>query len=276
MKAEDFTYLASLLKRRSGYVLTREKIHLLSVRLKPVMERYGFKDLPALVVNLRHGHDMLARSVAEAMTINETSFFRDPPVFYHLYRKLLPDFMERRKKEKKLRIWCAAVASGQEAYSMAMILDDLGFREEGWAIDLIATDISPEMITRAESGLYASYEVERGIKAPFNTRYFRHEGDRYRIVEPLRRMVTFRTFNLLDSFGWLDDLDIVLCRNVLLYFDDITRSQTLGKVADMMRPDGVLLLGSAERPVGHSMQSFVSDRHGVYRKAENAVIALSA
>src|SRR5579871_2342821 len=154
----------------------------------------------------------------------------------------------RHARDKRLRIWSAACAAGQEAYSIAMLLDDRKLLAKGWTIDLIATDFSSEMIARAEAGLYSPYELQRGLTIRRLVAHFDREDRGWRIHENLRRMVTFRTFNLLDSFGWLDDLDVVFCRNVLLYFDQKTKASVLEKITETLVPDGVLILGHAETP----------------------------
>lgn len=248
MKPDDFSFLAQMVRRRSGLVLPAHKAPLIEGRLTTVMRRFGFRSMSALIHELRHGRDTLARAVTEAMTTNESSFFRDRPSFDKFREMLLPRLLEARAESKRLRIWSAACAAGQEPYSIAMILDDLKLQAKGWSIDLIATDLSAEMIARAEDGVYSHYEVQRGLAIRRLVANFVQEGGNWRIHENLRRMVSFRQFNLLDSFGWLDDLDVVFCRNVLIYFDQKTKSQVLEKIAEALQPDGVLMLGHAETP----------------------------
>ena len=175
------------------------------------------------------------------------AFFRDPRLVPTACGKeILPRCWRARAPEKRLRIWSAACAAGQEAYSLAMMLDSLGLAAEGWTIDLIATDISAEAIARAERGHYSFFETQRGLSEGDLAVWFRAEAGGYTVAEHIRRMVTFRRFNLLDSYGWLDDLDLVLCRNVLIYFDGATKLSVLERIADTMAPDGVLVLGEAE------------------------------
>ena len=248
MKPDDFSFLAQMVRRRSGLVLPIHKAPLIEGRLTTVMRRFGFRSLAALIHELRHGQDALARAVTEAMTTNESSFFRDRSSFDAFREVLLPQLLVSRADSKRLRIWSAACAAGQEPYSIAMILDDLKLQAKGWSIDLIATDLSAEMIARAEDGVYTHYEVQRGLAIRRLVASFTQEGGNWRIHENLRRMVSFRQFNLLDSYGWLDDLDAVFCRNVLLYFDHKTKAQILEKIAETLQPDGVLMLGHAESP----------------------------
>lgn len=248
MKPDDFSFLAQMVRRRSGLVLPSQKAPLIEGRLATVMRRFGFRSMSALIVELRHGSDTLARAVTEAMTTNESSFFRDRAAFDKFRDVILPPLLAARAKSKRLRIWSAACAAGQEPYSIAMILEDLKLQQKGWSVDLIATDLSPEMITRAEDGLYTHYEVQRGLAIRRLVAHFTQDNGNWRIDESLRRMVSFRQFNLLDSFGWLDDLDVVFCRNVLLYFDQKTKASVLERIDEILQPDGVLMLGHAEKP----------------------------
>lgn len=249
MAPEDFQCLARLLRRRSGLLLTLDKRALLARRLEPVMRRFDFKDVQSLIVELRAGREALAEAVTEAMTVNESSFFRDPVLFAALRDSVLPRLIAARGGDKRLRIWSAAAAAGQEAYSIAILLTEMGLARDGWSIELIATDLSGEAILRAEAGCYAAHEIERGLDA-HAMRYFRRDRDEWLVDASLRRMITFRRFNLLDSFGWLDELDIVLCRNVLMYFDRATRLDVLARIAETMAPDGLLVLGENEAPEG--------------------------
>ncbi len=252
MKPDDVAYLAQMLRRRSGLVLTQPKPEVMESRLAAVVRRFGFRDADALVTELRHGRDALARAVTEAMTTNESSFFRDHAVFEQFRDKILPALLAQRARTKRLRIWSAACAAGQEAYSIAMLLDDHKLAAQGWTIDLIATDLSSEVVARAEQGLYGPFEVQRGLPARRLIGHFTQEGANWRVGESLRRLVTFRPFNLLDSFGWLDDMDVVFCRNVLMYFDRKNKVGVLDKISEILAPDGYLLLGPVETAHGLS------------------------
>src|SRR5580692_2933732 len=265
MAPEDFQFLARLLRRRSGLLLTLDKRALLARRLEPVMRRFDFKDVGSLIVELRAGREALAEAVTEAMTVNESSFFRDPALFAALRDTVLPRLIAARGGDKRLRIWSAAVAAGQEAYSIAILLTEMGLARDGWSIELIATDLSGEAIMRAEAGCYAAYEIERGLDS-HAMRYFRRDRDEWLVDASLRRMITFRPFNLLDSFGWLDELDIVLCRNVLMYFDRATRLDVLARIAETMAPDGLLVLGESETAEGKAFGES-AEGHGIYAKS---------
>lgn len=253
MNSPDFTYLAHVLRRRSGLILTEKKAHLVESRLTPVTRRFGFRDVASLLKELQYGHEALVQAVIEAMTTNDSSFFRDRKTFDELRDIVLPPLLRDRAESKQLRIWCAACAAGQEAYSVAMLLDDADLLQNGWNVSLIATDINSQVIARAQEGLYSQFEVQRGLPIRRLVSNFAQEGTSWRVSENLRRMVTFRTFNLLDSFGWLPDCDIVLCRNVLMYFEHKTRLSVLERIGEIMAPDAALLLGPAESMTGYGL-----------------------
>jgi chemotaxis protein methyltransferase CheR len=268
---EDFIFLAEFLRHRSGLVLTSQKPRFAESRLQPVMRRFGFKSLAALIDEIKHDRETLAAAVTEALTVNDSAFFRDRGVFDTFRDAVLPDLVNRQAGEKHLRIWSAACAAGQEPYSIAMLLEDAGLRAAGWTIDLIATDISGEMIARAGKGLYSPFEIQRGLSEKRLAANFESEGRAFRIDERLRRMVTFRTLNLLDSFGSLWETDIVFCRNVLMYFDQKTRAAVLDKISDILAPAGVLLIGANEMvlpPAG--LYAHADFAPGFYFKSKDA------
>ncbi len=269
MNQQDFAYLADVLRRRSGLMLTEKKTHLVESRLVPVMRRFGFRDVGSLLKELHYGHEALVQAVIEAMTTNDSSFFRDRKTFEEFRDIVLPTLMVDRAESKHLRIWCAACAAGQEPYSVAMILEDFKLLAKGWTITLIATDINSQMITRAQEGLYSQFEVQRGLPIRRLVGNFMQEGTNWRISDSLRRMVTFRTFNLLDSFGWLPDLDVIFCRNVLMYFDHKTRLSVFDRIGDVLAQDGALLVGPAELVSGLTIGYAPSEgAPGLYYKTE--------
>jgi chemotaxis protein methyltransferase CheR len=161
---------------------------------------------------------------------------------------VLPRLM-RARPDKRLRIWSAAAAAGQEAYSVAMTLSEMGLSAKGWTVEISATDLSADAIARAEEGWYSAEEIGRGLSPAMRDAWFQADGKDWRIRETLRRMVRFRKFNLLDSYGWLDALDIVLCRNVLMYFDRAARASVLERMTETMAPDGVLVMGKTEQAI---------------------------
>ncbi|HEY0267032.1 MAG TPA: protein-glutamate O-methyltransferase CheR [Rhizomicrobium sp.] len=273
MAPEDFAFLARLLRRRSGLLLPPEKRALIERRLAPVMRRFDFRDLEGLLRELRLGREALAEAVTEAMTVNESSFFRDAGLFAAFEAHVLPRLLAARAGSRRLRIWSAAAACGQEAYSIAILLSELGLARQGWTLELVATDLSAEAIARAEAGRYAACEIERGLDAQA-MRYFRRDGREWQADAALRRMVSFRRFNLLDSYGWLDELDIVFCRNVLMYFDRATRLDVLARMADAMMQDGVLLLGETETAESPAF-SESGDGDGIYVKGRAALARIA-
>lgn len=253
MNGIDFTYLANVLHRRAGIVLSDKKTHMIETRLAPVVRRFGFRDLGLLLKELHYGHEALVQAVIEALTTNDSAFFRDRKTFEEFRDIVLPSLKEARRDTKQLKIWCAACAAGQESYSIAMLLDDAKLIEDGWQITLIATDINSQMIARAEDGLYSQFEVQRGLPIRRLVSNFTQEDQNWRIADHLRRMVTHRTFNLLDSYGWLPDCDVVFCRNVLMYFDHKTRMSVLDRIGDILADDGALLVGPAESVDGTAL-----------------------
>ena len=275
MLPDDFAFLARLVHRRSGIALTESRHALIERRLAPVMDRFGFKDLHQVLRELRLGREALAVAVTEAMTVHETSFFRDSEFFRRLCADILPALIRSRATEKRLRIWSAACAAGQEAYSLAMMLDRMGLAADGWTIDLIATDISAGAIARAECGHYNFFETQRGLSEADLAAWFQPDDIGHRIAGHIRRMVNFRRFNLLDSYGWLDDIDLVLCRNVLIYFDGVTRASVLERIADVLAPEGVLGLGDAEA-APKNLFNLLPGGDGIYSKAKSAAPRLSA
>ena len=251
MTPHDFDFLRRLLKDRSGLVLSAEKDYLLESRLLPLARRHGMTSLGELASRLRQtGNTALAIAVTEAMTTNETFFFRDRIPFDHLRDTIIPALVAARSREKRIRIWCTAAASGQEPYSIAMMLKAMAAQLTGFRIDILATDLSVEVIARAKAGLYSQFEVQRGLPIQLLVKYFKQQGERWQIDEAIRKMVQFRPFNLLEDMVPLGRFDVVFCRNVLIYFDQPTKVDVLERIARLIEPDGYLVLGAAETVVG--------------------------
>ena len=266
MTPDDFDYLRRLLKERSGLTLSVEKDYLLESRLTPVARRLGLAGLGEIVGQLRQpGSAALAIAVTEAMTTNETFFFRDRIPFDHLRDTILPVLIAARAREKRIRIWCSAAAAGQEPYSIAMLLQAMAPQLAGFRVDILATDLSSEMIERAKAGVYSQFEVQRGLPIQLLVKHFSKNGDGWEIAPELRAMVQFRTLNLLHDFSPLGQFDVVFCRNVLIYFDQPTKSAVLHRVARQMPDESYLILGAAETVVGLT-DAFkpVPDRRGLY------------
>jgi chemotaxis protein methyltransferase CheR len=266
MTPEDFDYLRRLLKERSGLTLSVEKDYLLESRLTPLARRHALAGLGELVAQLRQsGNAALAIAVTEAMTTNETFFFRDRIPFDHLRDTILPALIAARAREKRIRIWCSAAAAGQEPYSIAMLLQAMAAQLTGFRIDILATDLSAEVIERAKAGIYSQFEVQRGLPIQLLVKHFSKNGDGWEIAPKLRAMVQFRTLNLLHDFSPLGQFDVVFCRNVLIYFDQPTKSAVLQRIARQMPDESYLILGAAETVVGLT-DAFkpVPDRRGLY------------
>lgn len=273
MNDADFRFIRDFLKTRSGLSLPEEKRYLVQARLSPLARETGFADLDALFAALRFGRDATLQSkVVEAMTTNESLFFRDKVPFTLLEDVVLPRLIKARTTARRLRIWCTAAASGQEPYSIAMLLHRRRKELAGWRIELVATDISAEMVSRIRSGRYSQSEVQRGLPVGMLLEHFKQDGDCWTIDQSLRAMVDSRSLNLLDDFSALGTFDIVFCRNVLIYFEHDTKVDVLNRVARQIAPDGCLVLGSAESVIGLT-RSLVPDPHnrGIYVPASPAM-----
>ena len=279
LSPQDFQHLADLLRTRSGFVLGPEKGYLLESRLTPVARRRGLETLGQLVQQLRLKPDeLLIHDVVEAMTINESFFFRDNLPFDTLSKFVLPKLRQTRANSRRLRIWSAACSTGQEPYSIAMILDQQRALWAGWNIEIIATDLSSQAITKAQAGLYSQFEVQRGLPIKDLMTYFEKVGDQWQVSAQLRSMVKFRTFNLLHPLTSLGTFDVVFCRNVLIYFDPPTKAKVLESIRRQMTPDGSLFLGAAETVLGLT-KAFkpVKDQRGLYMPADaDAPVAVRA
>jgi len=251
MTGPDFTFIAALLKDRSGLIITPDKGYLLETRLGPIARERGLASLAALIDALRQpGSDALKNQVVDAMTTNETSFFRDSHPFDTLRKSVIPGLIQRRASSRTLRVWSAACSTGQEPYSLAMTIKDHFPILGNWRIEIIATDISPSVLERARAGTYSTFEVQRGLPIQMLVRHFDQVGETWRIKDDLRRNITFRSANLLEDIAGLGTFDIVLCRNVLIYFDQPTKTRIMHAIARRIAPDGALLLGGAESVIG--------------------------
>lgn len=247
VSSTDFEYVRDLVSREAAIVLEPGKEYLVEQRLGPVMAKAGIAGFPELLRRLRaEPGGPLRRSVVEALTTNETSFFRDIHPFNALRDVVLPDLVEKRRTERRLAIWSAACSSGQEAYSVAMLIRDRFPELLSWDLKILGTDLSSAMVTRAREGRYTQFEVNRGLPAPALVRHFSRDGLDWRISDELRRMVEFREMNLVQTWPYMPKMDVVLLRNVLIYFAIPTRKAILAQVRGLMRPDGYLFLGGAE------------------------------
>jgi chemotaxis protein methyltransferase CheR len=277
MTDADFDFLVRFLRERSGIVLTTDKAYLVESRLTPIVRRRGLASLAELIGRLRPGTDFaLGEEVIDAMTTNETFFFRDKQPFERFTDVMLPALLKARATERKLRIWCAASSTGQEPYSLAMILKERATQLLGWKIDIVATDLSPSVIDRAKAGVYTQFEVQRGLPIQYLVKYFQQTEDKWEISPEIRGMVQYRMQNLLRDFSPLGRFDIIFCRNVLIYFDEKTRADILERMARMMAPDGFLALGAAETVIGLTNAFRVNPEHrGLYQVNTGAATPMS-
>ena len=272
MTPNDYDYLRQLLKDRSGLVLSAEKQYLVESRLLPVARRAGLGNLSELVIKLKTpAASALVVETVEAMTTNESYFFRDKIPFDHFRNLIMPALIAARAGSRRIRIWCAAAASGQEPYSLAMSLKEMAGKLSGWRIEIVATDLSNEVLEKAKAGIYSQFEVQRGLPIQLLIKYFTQIGERWQIAPELRAMVTFRQINLLHDFSQLGFFDVVFCRNVLIYFDQSTKIAALERIARMTEADGFLVLGAAETVVGLT-DTFkpMTDQRGLYAPNANA------
>jgi chemotaxis protein methyltransferase CheR len=274
MKAEDFTLFARVLKERSGLALGEEKSYLLESRLLPVARKHGLATMAELAAALRaRAEAALVRDIVEAMTTNESFFFRDTKPFEQFRAIVLPQLLKARAGTRTIRIWSAACAAGQEPYSLAMLLADEP-RLAGWHVDLVASDLSTEMVERARAGVYTQFEVQRGLPIKYLVRHFEPDGERWLLKPAIRDMVQFRAANLLEDVSALGRFDVILCRNVLIYFEQQTKTAVLDRLVRLLPADGFLFLGGAETTLGVS-NNFepIADQRGLYRPAV-ALVAL--
>jgi chemotaxis protein methyltransferase CheR len=244
---DDFGYVRTLVRQRSAIVLEEGKEYLVESRLSAVAREEGFGSVERLIAELRaHPGNGLQRRVIEAMTTNETTFFRDIHPFDALRQTLLPELIQGRATQRELSIWCAASSSGQEPYSIAMLIREHFPVLAGWKVRILGTDLSGEMVERARQGRYSQLEVNRGLPAPLLVKYFRRQGLEWQLSDEIRGMVEYRELNLNEPWPTLPPADLVFLRNVLIYFDVDTKRTILGRVRRVLRPDGYLFLGGAE------------------------------
>ena len=250
MLPDSFRTITDFVRQRSGIVLDESKTYMLETRLAPILKREGLPTLDGLAGRLRMARqDDLGRAVVEALTTNESLFFRDGHPFDHL-AKLLPKLAASRPAGQPIRVWSAASSSGQEAYSVAMLAAENAAALKGRTIRIFGTDLSNEMVERARKGAFTRFEVQRGLSVHRLVKFFSQQGDHFVLKEELRGMVQFKQENLLALPPCPDPYDVVFCRNVLIYFDPPTKQRVLAAIASRMMRDGVLYLGAAETVLG--------------------------
>ena len=266
MTVTDFEFICQILRERSGLVLTNDKAYLLESRLLPVARKWKLATFDDLVRIIRSKMDeAVIRDVVEAMTTNESFFFRDTKPFDQFKALVLPALLKSRAASRTIRIWSAACSSGQEPYSLAMILSESAAQLNGWKIEIVGTDLSTEILNRAKEGMYSQFEVQRGLPITMLVKYFAQIGDRWQINAKIRGMVQYKEFNLLQDPMPLGRFDVVFCRNVLIYFDQPTKTRVLNSVSKLMPEDGFLFLGGAETVLGITDKfQMVPGQRGVY------------
>ncbi|MBN8890444.1 MAG: chemotaxis protein CheR [Rhodospirillales bacterium 70-18] len=279
MTPHSFAALAALLRAGSGLVIGPDKEYLLETRLAAILKQHGLRDLDALAERLRAtlpGRAALEFQVIEAMTTNESFFFRDDKPFAHFRAHALPALHAARPPGARLRVWSAAASSGQEAYSLAMILAECRALLGSRTVEILGTDISREQLARAQEALYTQFEVQRGLPMQYLVKYFRKEGANWRVAEAIRALAGFREWNLLADPRPLGQFDVVFCRNVLIYFDQPTKARVLEAISRQLAPDGVLYLGGAETVLGITDRfAPVAGERGVYERSRAGAAVLA-
>jgi chemotaxis protein methyltransferase CheR len=260
----DYEFLRKLLKDRSGLDLSADKQYLVESRLIPLARKAGVSGIGELVARIKGGAEALTLEVVEAMTTNETFFFRDKIPFDHLREAVLPALVKARAGRRTLRIWCAASSTGQEPYSIAMCVKEFAGLA-GWRVEIVATDLSQAVLEKSKSGIFSQFEVQRGLPIQMLVKYFTQTGELWQVNADIRAMVQHRQLNLLQDFSHLGSFDVIFCRNVLIYFDQNTKAEIFERLAKVIEPDGVLALGAAESVVGIS-DAFkpYAERRGLY------------
>lgn len=267
MMPDDFNYISTLIKSRSGLVLTEDKSYLLDSRLMPIAREKKIESLSELINLVRtRKEEALIKAVVEALTTNESFFFRDTHPFEVLRDTVMPEIIANRPR-KSFRVWCAAASSGQEPASIIMTLNEMAASLGGWKYDLVGTDISDDILAKAKKGVYSQFEVQRGLPIQMLLKYFIKQGEGWEFKPEFLNLITYRQANLLDNLASLGKFDIVFCRNVLIYFDRDTKEKVLEMIHTMMPDDGRLVLGGAETVIGITDKfKSVPGKRGLYQK----------
>lgn len=269
MEERDFEVFQDVLKKTSGLVIGMDKCYLLESRLRPVIEKHGLADIKELAEKVRRNQSSSeAWDVVEAMTTNETSFFRDTRPFDIFKNFVIPNIMEKKQNGmKSIRIWSAACSSGQEPYTLGMIIKEMGWLNQGWRFDIVATDISKDILDIAKTGIYSQFEVQRGLPITLLVKYFKQIDEKWQISDEIKSMVQYKPFNLLHPMAGLGQFDIIFCRNVLIYFDQPTKTKVLDGISGIIKDDGYLFLGGAETVLGISDKfKTVEGQRGLYEQ----------
>ena len=274
MRISDFDLYKDLLMEKSGLALTPEKSYLLDSRLTPVSRKWNYPTLEAMTMALRGVPSAdLIKDVVEAMTTNETSFFRDMRPFDQFRDVVIPHLIKTRTS-KRVRIWCAASSTGQEPYSLSMLIKEQGAKLAGWNFEIVATDISTEVLETARKAEYSQFEVQRGLPITLLVKYFEQKNDRWCLKPDIKSMVQYKYFNLLEPMASLGKFDIIFCRNVLIYFDRETKAKVLQGMSGLLPEDGFVFLGGAETVLGITdVFKPMENTRGIYVKPTSTAVA---
>jgi chemotaxis protein methyltransferase CheR len=279
MKAHEFNLVRRILKEHSGLNLGEDKHDLLEGKLRPLLREFECPSLSHLVLAMmKPDANHLRSRAAQAVTVQESYFFRDKVPFHYFIDVMLPRLMAKRENQRRIRVWCAAAASGQEPYSLAMELAERDSRLVGWTVEIVATDFVEDALNKARKGLYSQFEVQRGLPVSLLVKYFEKTGNAWQLSPDIRARVEFRTHNLLDRWPEVGLFDVIFCRNALIYFDDDTKRAVLDRLALQLAPDGYLVLGAAETTTGlnHDFMGVPERHNGVFCFTPQAEAAAAA
>ena len=268
LEVKDFEYIRTFLLKRSAISLDDEKQYLVESRLQPLAKREGLSSVGELITKMRTSAvNGLHQRVVEAMTTHETSFFRDVNPFEAMRRVVLPELINARATSRTIKIWCMACSTGQEPYSLAMMIREYFPQLESWVVKILATDLSAQVLERAREGRFNQHEINRGLPAPFLLKYFTRQGMNWQVSESVRKLIDFQQMNLIDPWNVQGPMDVIFLRNVLIYFEVDVKKEILAKARRVLRPDGSLFLGGSENAVGldDSFRRIQIEQTSVYR-----------
>lgn len=247
VKPADFDYISKIVREQCAIVLEKGKEYLVESRVMPLVHQEKLETIENLVKKIKlQPRGPLKDAVIEAMTTNETSFYRDIHPFETLKKIIFPEMIEKRRAKREFNIWCGASSSGQEPYSLVMLLKNEFPELNSWKVNFSASDLSNQMLNRCKSGIYSQLEINRGLPAPLLVKYFERIGTEWQVREELRKMIQFRIINLSERWPVMPQLDLVMMRNVLIYFDVEMKKDILSRIRKLLKPDGYLFLGAAE------------------------------
>ena len=279
MMAHEFGLVRRILKEHSGLNLGEDKQGLIEGKLRPLLREFALPSLSHLVLAMMQpGAHHLRSRAAQAVTVQESYFFRNKVPFHYFIDVMLPNLMAKRETQRRIRVWCAATATGQEPYSLAMELAERDSRLVGWTVEIVATDLVEDALSKARKGFYSQFEMQRGVPVSLLLKYFNKVGNAWEISPDIRGRVEFRAHNLLEACQPLGAFDVIFCQNVLIYFDDATKHAVLVRLASQLATDGYLVLGAAETTTGlsNAFMAVPERHHGVFCFTPQAAVAVEA